>query len=234
MTFAVPDDRGPLGRRETTVLLLSTFLDRTDPSVHHMGMGSVLAYHVTFGAYGFWLPIDPRGSNSDYVRAPHLRPFGKATKVTDKRSHASDPHDAALRAAAKRALKYEPVVLNGVQAREVGHAFQIQTKRSGFAIVACAILPMHVHLVVLRHRYRIEQVVNLLKGAATRRLAELGLHPFQHIVECRPSPWERELRKVFLFSADAIEEKIQYVEGNPVKEGKPKQVWSFVSGYRSD
>lgn len=203
-------------------------------SWHDAWMGKVLAYHVTFGTYGFWLPNDPRGSNSDYVRAPHLRPFGTATKVTDRRSHAADPHDAGLRTAAKRALMYQPVVLNGVQAREVGHAFQMQTTRSGFVIVAGAILPTHVHMVVLRHRYRVEQVVNLLKGAATRRLAELAMHPFQQIVDGRPSPWERELRKVFLFSPGAIEEKIRYVEDNPVKEGKPKQTWSFVSRYEGE
>ena len=38
-------------------------------------------FHINFGNHGFWLPNDPIGSNSNYVRAPHLVPFGKATKV---------------------------------------------------------------------------------------------------------------------------------------------------------
>jgi hypothetical protein len=27
----------------------------------------ILAFHAIFGAYGFWLPNDPRGSWSDFV-----------------------------------------------------------------------------------------------------------------------------------------------------------------------
>ena len=38
----------------------------------------VLAYHLILTAYGFWLPNDPRGSWSDFVRAWELRRFGPA------------------------------------------------------------------------------------------------------------------------------------------------------------
>ena len=41
----------------------------------------VLAYHLIFTAYGFWLPNDPRGSWSDFVRAWELFITGKATKT---------------------------------------------------------------------------------------------------------------------------------------------------------
>ncbi len=47
----------------------------------------VLAYHVIFGAYGFWLPNDPRGSWSDFVAAWELfLAGGHATKTTTRRS----------------------------------------------------------------------------------------------------------------------------------------------------
>ncbi|HUT10853.1 MAG TPA: hypothetical protein VMY42_10175 [Thermoguttaceae bacterium] len=49
----------------------------------------VLAYHVIFGAYGFWLPNDPRGSWSDFVGSWELARFGKATKVSTRRSLAA-------------------------------------------------------------------------------------------------------------------------------------------------
>ena len=32
----------------------------------------IIAYHVIFGMYGFWLPNDPRGSWSDFVAAWEL------------------------------------------------------------------------------------------------------------------------------------------------------------------
>ena len=46
----------------------------------------VLAYHVIFSTYGFWLPNDPRGSWSTDVRNPDLLTFGEATKVETPRS----------------------------------------------------------------------------------------------------------------------------------------------------
>jgi hypothetical protein len=137
----------------------------------------VLAYHVCFATYGFWLPNDPRGSNSSFVGAPHLRPFGPATKVHDRRSHARDPHDAALRAAAKRALRYPPVEFNGLQARAVARGFARAVERTGCVIHACAIMPAHVHLVIARHRYDVEQLVRQLKADATRQLMAENLHP---------------------------------------------------------
>lgn len=191
----------------------------------------VIAYHVNFACYGFWLPNDPRGSNSDQVRAEHLKKFGPAKKVRDSRSHALDPHDRALRAAAKRALVQPPVELSGLQAKVIGDAFGAFARKSKLQILACAILPCHVHLVIARHTYGIEQVVNLLKGAATTALIKAGLHPGQVNGEMRNSHyrvWGRNQRKVFCFEIAEVRDKVDYVERNPVKEGKPRQRWSFV------
>ena len=46
----------------------------------------ILASHVIFSTYGFWLPNDPRGSWSDFVGNWELTRFGKATTVTTHRS----------------------------------------------------------------------------------------------------------------------------------------------------
>jgi hypothetical protein len=40
----------------------------------------VLAYHLIVTAYGFCLPINPRGSWSDFVWAWELRRFGPAKR----------------------------------------------------------------------------------------------------------------------------------------------------------
>ena len=61
--------------------------------------------HLCWGTYGFWLPNDPRGSGSREVWADHLKPFGDATFVADrKRSRAKTGYDRQQRWAAKRAL----------------------------------------------------------------------------------------------------------------------------------
>ena len=107
----------------------------------------VLAYHVTFGAYGFWLPNDPRGSWSDYVYAPRLRHFGPPTKVDTRRSVAGMDHNHAKRLAAKKALKYPPVEFNEIQIETISRGFATAVKETGLSVFSCAIMPDHVHFV---------------------------------------------------------------------------------------
>src|SRR5262245_40836741 len=129
----------------------------------------VHGYHVVWGAYGFWLPNDPRGSWSDYVASWELAKFGRATKSLDRRRvSASNWH--AWRAAATSALKFPVVQFTGVQARAVRRGFANAVRKSGLTIWACSILPEHVHLVIARHTYRVEQICNLIKGEATKEL----------------------------------------------------------------
>jgi REP element-mobilizing transposase RayT len=182
----------------------------------------VLAYHVIITTYGFWLPNDPRGSWSDFVRAWELRRFGPASKTRVRSSVAAAPHDTRLRRAAKSALQFPEVHLTGIQAREAGRALGEYAARSGLVIWACSILPEHVHLVVKRHRFKIEYAANLLKGVVTTRLVERSLHPLQEHRRADgtlPPMWTRHQWKVFLDTAGDIRRSIAYVEMNPVKEG---------------
>jgi REP element-mobilizing transposase RayT len=191
-----------------------------------------MAYHVIFGAYGFWLPNDPRGSWSDFVGAWELFRFGRATRTDRRESLAHEPHDRAARMAAKQALKYPAVQFSGIQARAVARGFAESAQRGGVRVWACSILPEHVHLVIGRHTCRIEQIVNLFKGEATRQLLEEGLHPFSRWTNARrqtPKCWADGQWKVFLNTLEDIERAIRYVEENPVKEGKRRQNWKVVS-----
>lgn len=195
----------------------------------------VHGYHVIFGTYGFWLPNDPRGSWSDFVASWDLFRFGKATKVATRRSVAHVSHDRQARLAAKEKLKYPPVILTGQQAQSVGSGFGNSVEKSGFVIWACSILPEHVHLVIGRHRFKVEQVANLMKGEATKQLNRDGLHPLARFAKSdkrAPTPWGARLWKVYLDSEVDIVRAIQYVEDNPPKEGKRKQRWSFVVPFR--
>ena len=184
----------------------------------------VLAYHAIFGAYGFWLPNDPRGSWSDFVGAWELLRFGIATTTTERRSVAHVPHDRRLREEAKRALKYPPVVFSGRQALAVAQGFDHARTESGYVIHACSILPEHVHLVIGRNEERcVERMVGHLKARATQELSAAGLWS----ADKRPV-WGESTWKVFLDSAAQTAAAIKYVDKNPAKERKRKQRWSFV------
>ena len=195
----------------------------------------VLGYHVIVGAYGFWLPNDPRGSWSDFVGGWDLfRTGGRATFTTSTRSLAAMPHDGALRQKTKEVLKNPPVRFTGLQARAIGRGFASYVAQSGLQVWACAILPDHLHLVVGRFRSKIEQVVIQLKGAATEQLAAERIHPFGHIREPggrHPKCFARGQCAPFLDSVDDINRAIRYVEENPTTAGLPAQRWSFVTPF---
>jgi REP element-mobilizing transposase RayT len=197
----------------------------------------ILAAHVIFTAYGFWLPNDPRGSWSDIVRAFDLFRFGSATTTDERKSLAVRPHNSSLRAAAKRELMYPPVIFSGKQALAIANGFGEVVRRTMCVIYACAIMPDHVHLVIGRHSYNIQQVANLLKGGATNRLRNNHLDPFQDFFSgsplgrVRPSPWAHKLWKVWLDSPEDIHRSVDYTNDNPENAGLSRQNWKFVQPY---
>lgn len=192
-------------------------------------------YHVILPCYGFWLPNDPRGSWSEVVRKWELLQFGKSTRSLERRELSElTAEEISQREQARRSLAYEPVTLTGLQAASVGRGFANRIRRNRYAIWACSILPDHTHLVIGRHHYRVERIVNLLKGAATTQLIHDGRHPLAHHVENGQRPprlWAEHEWKVYLDSEQAIQNAIQYVLDNPLKEGKPVQTWSFVTPF---
>jgi REP element-mobilizing transposase RayT len=193
----------------------------------------ILAAHLIFSAYGFWLSNDPRGSWSDFIRQWELLRYGPATKTDERRSLAARPHNSALRAAAKRELMYEPVIFSGAQALAIANGLGDVIRRTGCVVHACAIMPDHVHLVVARHHYEIQKLANLLKGGATTRLRKSGLDPFSGCPQDRvaPSPWAHKYWKVWLDSAEDVLRAIDYVDNNPIREGLKPQIWKFVKPY---
>ncbi len=195
----------------------------------------VIASHLIFSAYGFWLPNDPRGSWSEFVRSWDILQFGRATKTDDHRSVAHHSHDRELRLAAKRALRYPPVRFTGRQALAIAHGFSRAIRESGYALTACAIMPDHVHAVVLRHETLPERIIGHLKTRATQQLLAEGLHPFGDLRDRGgrvPGAWAHHGWKVFLDSESDVERAVKYVRENPTKAGMREQAWSFVAPVR--
>ena len=190
----------------------------------------VLAYHVIFCAYGFWLPNDPRGSWSDWIGSYELLRHGKPT---GRRPPPFEPLPAQLRRQprARQSLKMPPVVFNDGQVRALGRGFGRVVVKCGYVVWACSIMPNHVHMVIRRHHYKVEQIVRLLKQGATQELATHGLHPLGRHRQpdgSLPTVWERSCWRSFLDTPEGIECAIAYVEANPDKQGRPRQHWPFV------
>jgi hypothetical protein len=151
-----------------------------------------IAYHVVFACYGFWLPNDERGSWSTQVWAEHLRSFGDATTTDARHSLAKRPHDPEKRRAARAALKHPPVRFDARQRLSVSLAYGEIIRQLRVRCYACAVMPDHSHFVLGRHQYSAEELIGLLKRAASRRLSADGCHPFEDRCDADggvPTPW---------------------------------------------
>lgn len=192
----------------------------------------VIAYHSIFTVRGFWLPNDQRGSSSDYIRCLELFKFGPPTKTEERRSLAREKFDPDLRHRARQSLKYGAVHFNGIQARAVAQGFANACHKSGYRVLACAILPDHVHMVIARTSMRlIERIVGHLKARATQELIREGIHPFRekHDPKGRvPSCWVQHGWNVYLDSHADIQRAVEYVNSNPLRAGLKSQNWRFV------
>jgi REP element-mobilizing transposase RayT len=191
-------------------------------------------FHVIFSTYGFWLPNDPRGSWSDFVRRWELARFGKATKVSTRQPVASVKHDVNQRKAAKRSLMFPEVALTGKQALSVARGFAAAVEELDYQVFACSILPQHIHLVIGPHTTNIRRAIGHLKGRATQRMVADGLHPLANYRQkdgTLPSPWARNSWVVYVFCEEHLVQAIRYVNQNPLKEGKKPQNWTFVRDY---
>jgi REP element-mobilizing transposase RayT len=191
----------------------------------------IVGYHVSFSAYGFWLPNDPRGSWSEFVGKWELyKVAGKATKTTENCSLARRPHDRAARLAAKAELARPPVRFTPEQVRSIGRAFGEYAAKAELEVWACAIMPDHVHVVFACHRLAAEAVVNKLKGAATTKLVADGIHPFQALkpADGPPPKCFAQGEWVIFLDPEDVAWNVEYVENNPIKAGLPAQHWDFV------
>jgi REP element-mobilizing transposase RayT len=192
----------------------------------------VVAYHIIFGAYGFWLPNDPRGSQSRYVFAPRLTPFGPPQRL--RFDTTLTPADAAQLRAMQAELEFPPVRFSPAQITVIAEGFGTIIGRLGLVFYAAALMPDHVHIVATRQDMHAEDIVGHLKRAASRQLSKAALHPFAGYSrrdQRLPSPWGERGWKVFLFDLDEIEHAVQYVNDNPAEAGLPAQQWPWVKEF---
>jgi REP element-mobilizing transposase RayT len=194
----------------------------------------VHAYHAIISAYGFWLPNDPRGSWSDFVGSWELfKAGGPATKTTERRSLAHDPHDARRRWRMKAALKHPPVRFTPAIRELIGVGFGVAVREGDYRVMACCIGHDHAHLVLGRHERSVEQMLAHLKSKASMEVGRAGVHPLAGYADGAgrmPSIWSEGCWKVFIDNATQLHAAVEYVRRHPVKEGLEAQAWGFVRG----
>lgn len=183
----------------------------------------VIAYHLVWTAYGWWLPNDPRGSMSRRIAGDVLAELGELHHGRRK----VQPAGGVIRSFYEQAeplLKFPLLSFTPTEVQTVAESFGTVMKQSQYTCYACALMPDHVHVLIRKHRHRAEDMIANLQEASQLALQKRGLRPGHPV-------WGGPGWKVFLRQPVEVWRTIRYVEGNPSKLRLPRQDWDFVERY---
>jgi REP element-mobilizing transposase RayT len=184
-------------------------------------MPLVIAYHLIWTAYGWWLPNDPRGSTSKLVRRDYLKELGElhfgrkriqpaSWKIRDFYENAADSLLNAL------------LTFTSTEITSIGEAFTAVIRDCKYTCYACAIMPDHVHILIRKHKHLAEEMILNLQRAANSRLQEFQFRDENQRTWSSAGGWN-----VFLDHPDEVRRTIGYINDNPIKIGLPSAAMEF-------
>ena len=137
-------------------------------------MPLVIAYHLIWTAYGWWLPNDPRGSGSVELRKDELNSLGE---ILPGRQYPQPPRDEVreFHREAKPLLQHERIWFNEAVREIIANAFAEAATRHGYTVWAWAVCSNHSHGVLRTHRDPAEGIWHNLAAEARLALREAKL-----------------------------------------------------------
>ena len=190
--------------------------------LYHRAM--VIAHHLIWTAYGWWLPNDPRGSTSHLIRQDIIASLGEI-------HHGRRPIQPAgweIREFYNKApsvLKHALLAISPNDCEMIAASFAQAVETRRYTCYACAIMGDHVHMLIRKHRDPAETMIAKLQEASRSELCRHRARPSDHPV------WGGPEWKVFQDQPDDIRRTIRYIENNPIKIRMPRQQWAFVKHY---
>jgi len=177
----------------------------------------VIAHHLMWTAYGYWLPNDPRGSMSREIREERLEQLG-SRHYGRKAEQPSAAEQRAFREQAQSVLKHELLAIDSDDVRILAGSFADVIRDRNYTCYACAIMPDHVHLLIRKHRDKGELMIEQLQQVTRDALIQEGRRTVDHPAWGGPG-WD-----VFQRTQRQVETTIEYIRNNPVKIGRPVQI----------
>lgn len=184
----------------------------------------VIAYHLIWTGYGWWLPNDPRGSMSRSIASDVIAELGEL-HYGRKRIQPCSREIREFYEQAANVLKHDLLEFDEQARACVAEAFADCIRANGYTCYACAVMRDHEHLVIRKHKHLAEEMIHNFQKYSAELLRARGLRPLDHPVWGGPG-W-----KVFLDTPDDIRRTIPYVEHNPPKARMPKQEYAFLTPY---
>jgi REP element-mobilizing transposase RayT len=183
----------------------------------------IIAHHLVWTAYGWWLPNDPRGSMSRNIVSVSIAELGELHYGREK----LQPAGWVIRDFFERAeekLQHPLLTFTREEIAVAAEALGTCIVGNRYTCYACAILPDHVHVLVRKHRDDAATMIEHLQNDTRLELQKRGLRAGHPV-------WGGPGWKVFLHTPDDIRRTIGYIERNPIKMRLPAQRWGFVKEY---
>lgn len=144
----------------------------------------VIAYHLMWTTYGWWLPNDPRGSTSRTIRSDLIAELGEL-HFGRKKLQPAGGEIRAFYTQAGASLKHPLLKFSPAEFPIVAAAIGAAIEENGYACYAAAVMPDHVHVVIRKHRDLGEAMVERIQTLSRKRLVEAGLRQGEHPVWTR-------------------------------------------------
>jgi REP element-mobilizing transposase RayT len=187
----------------------------------------VLAHHLIWVAYGWWLPNDLRGSTSNFIGSDVIAQLGDLHQGRKRLQPASKDIRRFYEKAAD-VLKFSLLRFTPMEMNVLAQAFAEVISWEKYTCYACAIMPDHIHMVIRKHRDLAEAMIAKLQQASRDAVLKIGDTARR---ELKHPVWGGPGWKVFLDAPQEITRTIEYVEDNPIKLRMPRQTWDFVQPY---
>lgn len=184
----------------------------------------VIAHHLIWTAYGWWLPNDPRGSSSHQIACDVIAALGRLHHGRKR----LQPESLVIRdfyEQAEPVLKHDLLIFNSDERCQIAESFDDLISERQYTCYACAIMPDHVHILIRKHRDQAEEMIEHLQNRSRGFLRGAGMREMNHPIWGGPG-W-----KVFLDHPDEIRRTIRYIQDNPEGMRLPPQRWDFVKPY---
>src|SRR5262249_7630241 len=152
----------------------------------------VIAHHLIWTAYGWWLPNDPRGSGSKEIRTDVIAELGQL-HFGRKRIQPAGGEVRRFYERAATVLKHPLLTFDADARAEIAEAFGQVVEEQHYTCYACAIMPDHVHVLIRKHKHQAEEMMEALKDASRARLYSTRQRSADHPIWTGGGGW-----KVFL------------------------------------
>jgi REP element-mobilizing transposase RayT len=188
----------------------------------------IIGYHLVWMVYGYWLPNDLRGGMSRSIRNDIIADLGELHYGRKKIQPASKDIRSFYERA-KEVLRFPILDIGSDERTVIAEAFQRVIETCKYTCYACAIMPDHIHILILirKHKDLAEGMIRNLQRESHLLLRERGLRDFAHPVWGGPG-W-----KVFLDHPNDISRTVGYIAENPLKIHAPARTFDFVTPYNN-